>query len=465
MINVEVIGLELLDISKFFILWHFFFMYKFKPRKHAIAIPFVLIGAIFIMYHIHYLTHGFTSIHSIYQFVNHHFYREELNFITQPHMALVDVLLRYVTIVFLSSGLYVTSKTQLLLKNFLSMLLIASLDTLSLSISRMLIQYYDWYMMDNTILEHLVTIFFLLITGLLLKLQKSNGFREVSDIRLGLFTLGTFVYALTSAYFHNIVLTISEGVLTTDYEMVILIFAIGIYVQIILFVLLLSSREIFRKNEELALMYLNTQSEHFSYMEHQIERTRKLRHDMNHHIQLLNQLHKDNNQEEFDNYLGELTEQLDSLKPTIQVHHPVMNAIINQFNVKAQKENIGFKVTGFFPVECEMSTYDLCTIFSNLLDNALCAQKEVGNGTIQVEFRHTQTNIFAVIENTHTGNLVKEDGFFRTTKENTFEHGFGMSNVYECIKKNGGHLRIITTPEHFKCNVLIHVYRDDAKVN
>ncbi len=55
-----------------------------------------------------------------------------------------------------------------------------------------------------------------------------------------------------------------------------------------------------------------------------------------------------------------------------------------------------------------MSAYDLCTVLSNLLSNAIDAEKEAGGKTIYCGVRYDETQILIVVKNDYV-NPIKKD--------------------------------------------------------
>ena len=59
------------------------------------------------------------------------------------------------------------------------------------------------------------------------------------------------------------------------------------------------------------------------------------------------------------------------------------------------------------------------------------------------------------VENDYKQDLEEENGVFFTTKEDKYNHGFGLENVKECVNRNHGQITIHTQNYIFKVLVCV----------
>ena len=91
-----------------------------------------------------------------------------------------------------------------------------------------------------------------------------------------------------------------------------------------------------------------------------------------------------------------------------------------------------------FPKICKISAYDLCTIFSNLLSNAIEAAEKSVEKRISMECRYTDENIVIITRNTFKNEGQFERSRIVTTKKDIEYHGFGIGNIKDAVKRNHG---------------------------
>lgn len=220
------------------------------------------------------------------------------------------------------------------------------------------------------------------------------------------------------------------------FEIIYILSVIFMFIQIGLMIALIISRNVYREKEYLAAKYLEEQKLHYEYLENRERETKKFRHDIKGHLLLVNDLINKKQYEACETYLHEINVRIDRFSNKISVNNGIADAIVNRFYVEAKQKGIDLQVKGHLPNPCYLSGYDICTILSNLLSNAIEAECAAGGETVHVEFRYTDSEIMLVVENDYIQDLEQSDGAFFTTKEDKANHGFGLENVKECIKKN-----------------------------
>lgn len=239
------------------------------------------------------------------------------------------------------------------------------------------------------------------------------------------------------------------------FEIIYILSVIFMFIQIGLMIALIISRNVYREKEYLAAKYLEEQKLHYEYLENRERETKKFRHDIKGHLLLVNDLINKKQYEACETYLHEINVRIDRFSNKISVNNGIADAIVNRFYVEAKQKGIDLQVKGHLPNPCYLSGYDICTILSNLLSNAIEAECAAGGEMVHVEFRYTDSEIMLVVENDYIQDLEQSDGVFFTTKEDKANHGFGLENVKECIKKNNGQITIDTEKNIFRVLVCV----------
>ena len=207
--------------------------------------------------------------------------------------------------------------------------------------------------------------------------------------------------------------------------------------------------------EYLAAKYLEEQKLHYEYLENRERETKKFRHDIKGHLLLVNDLINKKQYEACETYLQEINVRIDRFSNKISVNNGIADAIVNRFYVEAEQKGVDLQVKGHLPNPCYLSGYDICTILSNLLSNAIEAEYAAGGAAVYVEFRYTDSEIMLVVENDYIQELEQSNGAFFTTKEDKANHGFGLENVKECVRKNDGQITIDTDDHIFRVLVFV----------
>lgn len=237
------------------------------------------------------------------------------------------------------------------------------------------------------------------------------------------------------------------------YLVSIVLVIIGIFIQLASVILLFTQRNVYKEKEELTDKYLNEQKNHYEYLEEREKETRKFRHDLRSHMEMISGLAKERQYDRINAYLEQMDIRIEDFGNVVTVHNGIVDAIINQYYVKAQECGVNMEVKGRFPVDCAIDAFDLCTIFSNVLSNALEAAKETEEKRITVECAYTDVVIMLIVQNSYqydgTGG-----GQLKTRKPDLNYHGYGLENVRDSVKKYKGDLDIETDDNIFTMRII-----------
>lgn len=135
-----------------------------------------------------------------------------------------------------------------------------------------------------------------------------------------------------------------------------------------------------------------------------------------------------------------------------------MNAVINAKYNLAEKLDIPCFINMELKKVYDMDDVSLCTIFANLLDNAL----EAASGIPEKEKRRLSLKARLVgdalcieVENTFAGEVKEAKGRLVTTKEKAEGHGYGLRSVRDVVELYGGHIQISHEDGIFRVTIWI----------
>ena len=209
--------------------------------------------------------------------------------------------------------------------------------------------------------------------------------------------------------------------------------------------------------QELAKMnqsLLESKERYYQMVLEKEEETRRFRHDISAHVTCVKQLLRDNNVQDAKEYLEELGGVLGELRIKHQTGNTLVNAIVNDLCEKYPDVVLNWE--GFLPAEAALSAMDMCTIFSNLLENAFYAASDCDiGGRVDVTVKTVAGALIVIIENDRIGKIEEEKEGFLTQKEDKKNHGFGTKNVKDCIGKNGGTVNFEYTKTKFTATVTL----------
>ena len=240
------------------------------------------------------------------------------------------------------------------------------------------------------------------------------------------------------------------------YLLSIIFVIIGIFIQLAAVIFLFMQRNVYKEKKLITEKYLSEQKNYYEYLENREKETKKFRHDLRSHMELILPLVRNHEYEKIESYLEQMQIKVDSLGNNVTVQNGTVDAIINQYYTKAKQQGITMEVQGRFPEECLIDIYDICTIFSNVLSNALEAAAQTSEKYISVECRYTDRNIIIVVKNSFNSDQPGGNVQLKTRKGNVDHHGFGLENMKDSINKYNGVFDIETEDNLFILTILFN---------
>lgn len=208
------------------------------------------------------------------------------------------------------------------------------------------------------------------------------------------------------------------------------------------------------KNKILNMQY-DLQISNLKRLESKEEYIRKISHDINNHKIALHTLIENNEKEKALNYLKNLG--VDSYKTNeLYTKNKILNAILLSKKEICTLNNIDLSLDIKVPSPLEVSDFDLCIIFGNLLDNSIEATKKLKKSPyISVKAKIINSNLVLEVKNNYNGELVIKNNNIFTTKKDKLNHGFGISNIKSTVSKLNGIYEINKDSKEFSSIIMI----------
>lgn len=243
------------------------------------------------------------------------------------------------------------------------------------------------------------------------------------------------------------------------YLIAVVLVIIGIFIQLVAVILLFMQRNVYKEKKLLTEKYLEEQKNHYEYLEKREQETKKFRHDFRSHLEMISFLAKNHEYDKIDSYLEQMNIRIDELGNNVTVQNGTVDAILNQYYARAMQQGIHMEVKGRLPGDCEIDAYDLCTIFSNVLSNAMEACVDTEEKYMSVECRYNERNIIIVAKNSFDSEGKKEGTWLKSRKENVNYHGFGLENMKDSINKYHGLHEITAENNIFTLTIIFNNMR------
>ena len=177
---------------------------------------------------------------------------------------------------------------------------------------------------------------------------------------------------------------------------------------------------------------------HFEALEESQQKTVLYRHDMRHHLNLINSFLADNNKKAAQNYITEVERTIDDAVVKKYCSNYTVNLILYSYITHAEKEEIEVETQIDLPEENIISDMDLCVIFGNVIENAIHACRhilDVKNRYIKIVCKSKNDKLFIQITNRFEGEVEFVGDMPVSHREN---HGLGTKSIAAIAQKYGG---------------------------
>lgn len=192
--------------------------------------------------------------------------------------------------------------------------------------------------------------------------------------------------------------------------------------------------------------------EYYHTLEEQQENIRKIRHEMNHHFQMLEAYLRDGKTDQAVCYLQRFEQSLGSGSGRQFCREPAVNAILNQYYTKLTGEGIDVHFHIAIEPHIGIEAMDLCTLFADSLDNAWEASmkaKDTARRKVILKARCEKEYFSYLLTNYKENEIRMINGRICSDKEADGSHGYGLENIRDIAKKYHGDLKVSYTEEEF----------------
>lgn len=214
-------------------------------------------------------------------------------------------------------------------------------------------------------------------------------------------------------------------------------------VCVILLVFNVYHKEYYLKQNQIKEQIIHVQQIYFQNIYENDREMRKFRHDVYSQLRCLGLLLEDGKKDEAIKHLQTISGHFEELAiPKYHTGNEILDVIINQRVQAAKDKNITIKLEGKLDKTDFMDTYDLCTIFFNIIDNCMeaCDNLHDRESTVKVSILSHGNSVFFQFVNPANEEMYEAVKKRNTTKSDNKNHGFGIENIERVVERNGGEI-------------------------
>lgn len=313
------------------------------------------------------------------------------------------------------------------------------------------------YLFETKITYHIVYTLTILITLYLLK--KYVVFPVNRLMNLSKRSLLLFSGVPTMYYLFDYTTTVYTRLLYNGIEMAVHFMPSIVSMFYFIFVILYYSEMQKRNNAEkesiLMAVQVNQSQKEFATFRELQEKASIYRHDMRHHLALIEGYLTDGAIQKAMDYIHHTQSDIDSITPVNYCRNNTVNLIFSSFTARANAAGVTLSIDVNVPPDLKLSETDLCTLLSNGLENAINAAAQTEADLlriVRVNCTTNKENLLIFIENYYTGEVVFENGLPQSQNPN---HGFGVKSMAMIVERYRGYYSFVAKDGIFTLKIVL----------
>lgn len=239
---------------------------------------------------------------------------------------------------------------------------------------------------------------------------------------------------------------LNEGFIASSMISLFLSFLITLIIQ--QFLVITTATEEQQNRIEQRLLYQDLEQEYYELAVHKEEKLSRIRHDMSNMLQtalMLFESKNPQNQAEAKEMLKKQTAALCAVAPTVYCDVPVINTVLALKKETAEQKGIHLNIEVEKLSRLYIENMDLCSILSNLLDNAILHTSSYdGQNQVGIKIAPSAGYLLIRTENPlRPGTTLTRNQLLSSSPSHTEGHGYGMEILKELTKKYDGNLDVM----------------------
>lgn len=199
------------------------------------------------------------------------------------------------------------------------------------------------------------------------------------------------------------------------------------------------------------------QHEYYASQEEKYNETLAILHDTGRHLNMIEEIYEAKQADEAREYTQQIRTILQPLVPPQYINNPILNILLDDKKRCAASYNIEFQLDIGQADLSFMEPLEVTTVFGNLLDNAIEAcQQADGNRSITVRINSYNDFIAIHIINSHRQDQSTTWHSGRPLSTKGKNHGIGLINVENIVKKYNGSLLLEEKEDSFHCSIILN---------
>ncbi|MGL4913581.1 MAG: ATP-binding protein [Romboutsia sp.] len=199
-----------------------------------------------------------------------------------------------------------------------------------------------------------------------------------------------------------------------------------------------------KADNEIIKEKIEMQYKYYLGLQESQEKVKRLYHDINNHMICMKSIYK--NKEIADEYINSVNEEIKDFNNRPDTGNVILDIVLNEKKSICDRKNISLYCDINFS-KCDfIEMIDVCSIFSNILDNAIEASDKINDSEIEksINIRGAIVKRHFIIkcENNKINKIKINKDKVVTSKRDKYLHGIGLESVKKSLEKYNGNLEI-----------------------
>ena len=177
----------------------------------------------------------------------------------------------------------------------------------------------------------------------------------------------------------------------------------------------------------------------FQTLQERMEETKRMRHDLRHHIHMVNYYLEEKNYDKLQEYVNAYRESIPDMERIRFCDNRIVNNIIFYFASQAMEQKIDFHAQLVVAEQLNVTDHEIAVLLGNLLENALdaCMEQKETERRIIVKGKGDAHSLIFTIDNTCENEIKKnKKGELLTTKSHG--NGIGVNSAKKIVERYNG---------------------------
>lgn len=177
----------------------------------------------------------------------------------------------------------------------------------------------------------------------------------------------------------------------------------------------------------------------FQTLQERMEETRRMRHDLRHHIHMVNYYLEEKNYDKLQEYVNAYRESIPDMERIRFCDNRIVNNIIFYFASQAMEQKIDFQAQLVVAEQLNVTDHEIAVLLGNLLENALdaCMEQKETERRIIVKGKGDAHSLIFTIDNTCENEIKRnKKGELLTTKPQG--NGIGVNSAKKIVDRYNG---------------------------